>query len=339
MAYGGKQTLYDVLGLTRDASAREVEHAYRRLSGEIRREHAAPNPRRDALLHEAFDVLSDPHRRAAYDKSLRGGRFFGASGRSGPRRPWLLALAAIVAVVGAVAYFMLGSGGGRPQGPALSAQEIHTAASVAVGRVSRVAMSGARSALGVAVAVEEGVMLTVCRDIAPGTQILVRIPPRDIPAQVASADPATGLCKLAVSGGASWPLPLSPQPPRVGERVYAVNLGPLGEAVVSPGEVKRLRAVPGGQVIDSTARAGDPLDGSPLLDAQGRVIAVAIHGAHTTLPSGLVAAQPLAAPPAAARRTPPKPARPAPSEAPEVPAEKREKLEKAFRPPPTLPDL
>ena len=41
----------------------------------------------------------------------------------------------------------------RHAGHALSVQEVHTAASVSVGRVNRVEMSGARSNLGTAVAV------------------------------------------------------------------------------------------------------------------------------------------------------------------------------------------
>ena len=342
MAYGGKQTLYDVLSLTRDASFEEVGRAYRRITAEMQRESTVPNARKQALVHEAYEVLSDQHRRAAYDRSLRRESFFGASGGPGPHRRWaLIGLIGAVALAGAW-YFVYGRGGIKAA-PAMTAQEIHTAASVAVGRVNRVEMSGARSGLGVAVAIEEGQMMAPCEGIAPGTQVLVRIPPRDIPAQVASVDRAAGLCRLAVTGGASWPLRTTTLMPRIGDTVYAVNLGSLGEVVVSPGEVKKVTAVAGGSVVETSARAGNPIEGSPLLDTQGRVIAIAMKGRHTTIPRGWTADVPVA--PRAARK--PSDGRPAqtaplPEEDPRlknVPPEKREKLEKAFRPPPTLPDL
>lgn len=343
--YGGKQTLYDVLGLPRDARPHDITRAYRRLSAEMQRESAAPNPRLAALLHEAHEVLSDPQKREQYDRSLQGPRFLGVAGGETPRRRWGLLVAGLALALGAAWYFTLGSAPeARRQGTGMSPQEIHTAASVSVGRVSRVEMSGARTGLGVAVAVEEGMMMAPCEGITPGAPLLVRIPPRDIPAQVASSDAAAGLCRLSVSGGASWPLPMTGTVPRIGDRVYAVNIGPLGEVVVSPGEVKQVIAVPSGSVIESTARAGAPVEGSPLLDNDGRLVAIAMKGRHTTPPRTWVVDEPI-------RRKPPprepageaaaEPARPgAEGEDPRlknVSPEKRERLEKAFRPPPSVP--
>ena len=63
--------LYDVLGLDRGASDAEVRRAYRRLA---RRYHPGLNPgneeaaRRYAEVAEAFETLSDPDRRRAYDR-------------------------------------------------------------------------------------------------------------------------------------------------------------------------------------------------------------------------------------------------------------------------------
>jgi molecular chaperone DnaJ len=63
-------SLYDVLGLGRDASEAQVRRAYRRLA---RRWHPDLNPgnaeaaRRYAAITEAFETLVDPGRRRAYD--------------------------------------------------------------------------------------------------------------------------------------------------------------------------------------------------------------------------------------------------------------------------------
>lgn len=65
-------THYQVLGITDGASAEEVKHAYRRL---VKAAHpdAAGDPDEFRLITEAYDVLSDPAQRNAYDRSLRPG--------------------------------------------------------------------------------------------------------------------------------------------------------------------------------------------------------------------------------------------------------------------------
>ena len=348
--YGGKQTLYDILELPRDAKQTDIARCYRRLAAEMQKETTAPNPRRAQLIREAYEVLSDPYRRAAYDESLKGPSFLGVAGGDKPKRKWGMLVAGIALALGALYYFTLGNTP-EPRHVAhfLSPKEVHTAASVSVGRVNRVEMSGARSNLGTAVAIEEGVMMAPCRGIDPGAHILVRIPPRDLPAQLRKVDEKIGLCRLAVSGGGSWPLPMTTQVPNVGDAIYAANLNALGEVVISPGVVKKIvRASNGAVVIDSTARAGPPVDGSPLLDAEGRIVAIALGGEHTTLPREWIVDEPV-------RRRPP-PQEPAPREIPEdapsaataeekararlerMPPERREAIEKAFRPPPSVPD-
>jgi hypothetical protein len=348
--YGGKQTLYGILELPRDAKQTDIVRCYRRLAAEMQKETAAPNPRRAQLIREAYEVLSDPQRRAAYDESLRGPGFLGVGGSDKPQRKWAMLVAGVALALGALYYFTIGS----PPEPrraahVLSPKEVHTAASVSVGRVNRVEMSGARSNLGTAVAVEEGVMMAPCRGIDPGAQILVRIPPRDLPAQLRKLDEKTGLCRLAVSGGGSWPLPMTALVPNVGDAIYAANLNALGEVVISPGVVKKVvRTSTGTVVIDSTALAGPPVDGSPLLDAEGRIVAIALNGKHTTLPREWIVDEPI-------RRRPP-PEAPAPREIPEdapaaatadekararlerMPPDRREAVEKAFRPPPSVPE-
>lgn len=76
------QDPYELLGVARDADADTVKKAYRRLA---RQYHPDVNPDPDAQerfkeISRAYEVLSDPQKRAAYD---RGGDPFGAAGFGG----------------------------------------------------------------------------------------------------------------------------------------------------------------------------------------------------------------------------------------------------------------
>jgi molecular chaperone DnaJ len=74
------QDLYDLLGVTRDADADAIKKAYRRLA---RKYHPDVNPdpesqERFKEISRAYEVLSDPQKRAAYDRG--GDPFGGAAG-------------------------------------------------------------------------------------------------------------------------------------------------------------------------------------------------------------------------------------------------------------------
>ena len=79
--------LYEILGVSKDASESEIKKAFRRRAREL---HPDVNKAADAEdqfkeLNEAYDVLSDPNKRAQYDRfgtipGAAGGRYGGGSG-------------------------------------------------------------------------------------------------------------------------------------------------------------------------------------------------------------------------------------------------------------------
>ena len=63
-------TYYEVLGIPDGASDEEIRHAYRRLVKAAHPDRAG-DIAQFRLLTQAYEVLSDPALRAAYDRSLR----------------------------------------------------------------------------------------------------------------------------------------------------------------------------------------------------------------------------------------------------------------------------
>jgi len=101
-----KQTLYDILGVARDASFEDIEVAYAKRF-EVLRAETSWDSNRLVMLNEAREVLSDAARRAAYDASLDappplpGARIQTMEVDEEPRSSlkWVIAVAILGAVV------------------------------------------------------------------------------------------------------------------------------------------------------------------------------------------------------------------------------------------------
>lgn len=66
----GEDTYYEVLGVPDTASAEEIQAAYRRISKQVHPD-LGGSPALFRRLQDAFETLSDPERRAAYDSARR----------------------------------------------------------------------------------------------------------------------------------------------------------------------------------------------------------------------------------------------------------------------------
>jgi len=305
-----RRSHYDVLGITPNAKLHEIERAWRRLRSEMQQEAAAPDPRRALLLQTAYEVLSDPARRDAYDQSLRTplGMLQRAGASSMGR--WIAAGAAIAAALAGAAWFALGSSPGHEP---RDEREIAQAVSLAVGRLQGVDVSGHTAQLGLAFAVAEGSLASSCQGLSPSSQLVVRFAQREVPARVATLYAANGVCRLSAYGMGSWPLAVRTSLPQRGDRIYAAKVGATGQVSLVEGRVRRVFGEDGVTHIDVNGPASLQPAGGPLLDDQGRVLGVGEGGGrYTPMPAPWLAEMngpkpvevPKAAPPPEPERDP-----------------------------------
>lgn len=87
-----KRDYYDVLGVSRNASADEIKKAYRKKAKELHPDRNSDNPKAEAEFKEAgeaYEVLKDAEKKAAYDRfghaAFEGG--MGGGGRPGGGHP------------------------------------------------------------------------------------------------------------------------------------------------------------------------------------------------------------------------------------------------------------
>jgi hypothetical protein len=220
-----KKTLYDILGIPRDANSIDIGLAHDKRRHEL--QHAAPqDPSALAFLHEAYEVLSDPQRRAAYDASLVTAAekaeaaqqaqtpdlvLEGGEPVEGERKlPWL-AIGAVGVVVLLALIIGLRSRSNEappkvepvaeapkpvpPPAPVpRSGAQILAEALPAVARLQSFEMSGRAVPIGLALAVEPGAMMTTCHGIPAGVQLVANVGAESRSASLAVTDEVLDLC-------------------------------------------------------------------------------------------------------------------------------------------------
>lgn len=308
-----KKTLYDILGVSQDANAIDIGLAYEARQAQLQGG-TSGDPSALALLHEAYEVLGDDARRAAYDASVLTARERAAAaeqaepdlviegGEEEParrRRPAWMALAAGALVVVAMLLVFLRSPGppAPPPAPApprtKNAAEILADATTSGGPLLAYEMSGRATPIGYAMAIEPGMMVTTCHGIPAGNKLVVRVGAETHPAELVLTDEKLDLCKLAVAGFGARPLALAPEEPKAGDKAYVVVPGKApGESALADTTVKGFRTAPQGKVLELAMALPPGGDGGGVFDAQGRLIGIASSLAK---PSSNASAMPVSA--------------------------------------------
>ena len=297
----GKKTLYEVLGVPRDAKTGDIRDAYSRLTAHMRKESTAPDPRLAALAKVALDTLANPEKRAHYDRSLEIPKpdrperperddeppivFRRPStvraARKGGRGPAIVSAAVLLLAAGGAAYwyFMMGPAA-KPATPAadagLSPQQVAEEVSPRIGRVQAALMSGEVRELGIAVAAAENEMITTCRGFVAGAQLTVKVANHVAQrAELARVHEALDICTLSVKGaGAGLKLRGSVVAPS--EKLLAVvphRTG--GQPVWRPVSAAKPIQDPKGAALE--VKSAEPLEnGTPVFDAQARLVGLVV---------------------------------------------------------------
>jgi hypothetical protein len=335
-----KQTLYEVLGVPRDAKLTDITRAYNRHKSSVTRDDAAPDLKRETTIREAYETLSDEARREAYDQSL-----VEPDRRHRSRLRGIGIGVAGVALAGGYLVFLRPAP--APVAVVRTAEQILADASFSIGRLKAIDMSGRATNPGLALVIGENIVVSTCHGVTPTSQVIVDIAQREVPARVFDVDEETGLCRLIAKGVGSRPLEAAQAEAKAGDIVYAAKVDAAGKVALAQGTVKRVVFEPKAKVIESAASGPG---GAPLLDARGQLLAVSTgaEGRHISIPAAWIAEA--REPFREERYVPPQPPAPDPPQLPAgtspqdakalqyISPEQRQKLEKAYRPPPDSKD-
>jgi len=301
-----KKTLYQILGVSRDANNLDIGMAHDQRVHEMDRT-VHPDPSQAALVQQAWEILGDPKRRAAYDSQLVTAAERKAAaeqatpdleiggdeeGRPKPKVPMIaIAVAAIVGV--AALFFALRSETPKPPEPVAeapaqppaqppeppprprTAAEMVADVSAAGGPLLSYSMSGAATPLGMALAIDRGAMLTTCHGIPASSTLVVRIGKEQHPADLTVTDERLDLCRLSVAAFGKAPLRISGDEPRAGDKVFAVTTDAKGEITAAEGTIKSIRKVPVGDVLELSMPIPASGSGGGIFDPYGRLVGIA----------------------------------------------------------------
>ncbi|HUL97436.1 MAG TPA: trypsin-like peptidase domain-containing protein [Usitatibacter sp.] len=300
-----KKTLYEILGVPRDANEIDIGLAHKKRLAELQRA-SPPDPGAQVLLHQAMEILADKNRRAAYDASLLTAEEKAAAAEQAaapdlvleggeeegkPRNKLLLPAVGAVVVLALALVFVLRGHETAPQPspePAvapkpppppppkpLNAAQIMTNASAAVGRVMSYEMSGRAVPVGLALSVEPGAMVTTCHGIPAGSQLVVRVGADNNSATLDVTDEVLDLCRFAVAGFAGKPLAVATDEAKAGDAIFVLGANSSGELALTEGTVKSLKPSADGKVIELSMPVAASGSGGAVFDVYGHLVGIA----------------------------------------------------------------
>ncbi len=320
-----KKSLYEILGVSRDANSIDLGRAYQKALAAAERA-VPPDPTHQALIAQAQEILLSPDRRAAYDASLvTAAEKEAAKEQAGApdldlggdeeastatrKLPWLPIVGALV-IVAIGAFFTFRSTPvpeqrmadapktvapivpPAPLKPRTSA-EILTMALPSVGRVMSYDMSGRMTPVGLALAVEQGAMVTTCEGVVAGTQLVVKLGAESHSANLLITDETLGLCKLSVPGVTLKSLVVAAEEPQAGDTIHALGANDKGDMALTQGTVKKITSTPSGRMLEVSMPISATGSGGAIFDNFGRVVGVATlragAGASAALPTSALA--------------------------------------------------
>jgi hypothetical protein len=301
-----KKSLYDILGVDPDANELDIGLAYERRRDELARR-VPPDESGSALVQQAYEVLSNPTRRTAYDASLVTAQERAAAAEQPTdllleeeptakrRNPiWVGGIAGLVVIVAAL-YFTFRSPheAAPPQekpaeppkpvvhAPAppkpLSAAAVLTRIASSVGTVLAYDMGGKTKPLGLATQIERGVFVTTCHGIPAGSALVVRIALESHSARLSVNDERLDLCKLSVPDLQGAGVPLAREEPKAGDKLFVVGANAKGEIALTDAKVKELRASASGNVIEVDVPVAPNGSGGAAFDVYGDLVGIATN--------------------------------------------------------------
>jgi serine protease Do len=296
-----KKSLYEILGVEPDANEMDIGLAHQRRTYELKRI-AQPDPNALGLVQQAFEILSSPKRRAAYDASLVTASERAAAADQptdlvteegddeAVRRRWLVPAIALAAVAVVGAFFLLRSGPSRekpapapvaeapkppPPPQPLRAEQILPVAMRASGQLMSYGMSGNAVPVGIASSLDTGTVVTTCHGMSAGSKVVFRQGAETMSAELTVVDEDLDLCKLAVPGLAAKPLAIAAEEPKAGDKAFVLGVNAKGDFALTEGTVKQVKTAGESRVIELSTPIAATGSGGAVLDSFGRVIGVA----------------------------------------------------------------
>ena len=315
-----KRTLYEIVGVAPDASAEDIELACNERRAQLSAE-ASPDMSTLALVRHAREVLTNPERRAAYDARIAAAAaaeipvlhegdkpqpvpvLESAGAQPARRIPWglvaVFGAAALIAIL-FVARMMTNrvppapvAEAPKPPPPppapvALTPSQIISAASPSIARLQSIDLSGNVQALGLAVAVEPGIVVSTCHAIPANAAITATLGADKGAATLVITDEVLDLCKLSVAGVEPRAIGIAAAAARPGDAVFVVSPDAPGSYALAEATVKQVVRTPGGDLIQLSTSAAN---GAPILDATGKLVGIATNGSQAVPASAIAQAK------------------------------------------------